>query len=160
AVGVLRAPLGKFVGWFALACALWTPLLVGAAAFAGEQARGWLAGWGTAAPALVLGGLTAWLLARLGVALATWRGRRLLLGRWRRLTRWEFWPRWAVYPPVVLRIVWLGVRHRCLTLFTAVNPGIGAGGGLVGESKSEILRGLAGADGAVARWALIAPGPA
>jgi len=160
AVGVLRAPLGRFLGWFALACAVWTPLLVGAAAVLGGQARGWLDAWGAAVPALVLGGLLAWLLARLGVALATWRGRRLLLGRWRRLTRWEFWPRWAVYPPVVLWILWLGARHRGLTLFTAANPGIGAGGGLVGESKSEILHGLAGAGGRVARWELIAPGPA
>jgi hypothetical protein len=57
-----------------------------------------------------------------------------------------------VYPPVVVYCVWLAVKHRGVTVFTAVNPGIGAGGGLVGESKSEILTGLAGAGDAVAEW--------
>ena len=49
-----------------------------------------------------------------------------------------------VYPAVVADGLWLALRHRGTTLFTVVNPGIGAGGGLVGESKSEILKGLAG----------------
>ena len=35
-------------------------------------------------------------------------------------------------------IVYLGIRHRSLTLFTAANPGIPSGG-FVGESKSAIL---------------------
>jgi hypothetical protein len=55
--------------------------------------------------------------------------------RWR---RWEFWPAWAVYPPIALYVVWLGIRHRGLTTFTAANPAIPAGG-FVGESKAGIL---------------------
>ena len=152
-------PFARLALWLTLACALWTPLLVGAAAVFGDTARTWLQTWTTAAPALVLGGVLVWLLARVGLQAATWRGRRLLLSRWRRLVRWEFWPMWAVYPPVVLWITWLGVRVRCLTWFTAVNPGIDAGGGLVGESKSAILRAL-DPSRAVAPWALIAPGEA
>src|SRR5690606_36239354 len=80
-----------------------------------------------------------------------WRGRRLLLSRWRRLTRWEFWPRWAFYPPVVLYVLWLALRHRVLLGFTAVNPAI-PGGGFAGESKSGILGGLAGRPERVARY--------
>lgn len=159
AAGVLRAPLRRFLGWFALSCALWTPLLVGAALLTGAGARRLFDTWSQAVPALVGAGFAAWLASRLALALGSWRGRRLLLSRWRRLTRWEFWPLWAVYPPVVLYILWLGLRHRGLTLFTAANPGIGAGGGLVGESKGEILRGLAGAGDAVAAWRVIPPGP-
>jgi membrane protein DedA with SNARE-associated domain len=159
AAGLLRVPFARLALWLTLACALWTPLLVGAAAVFGDTARAWLQTWTTAAPALVLGGLLVWLLARVGLQAATWRGRRLLLSRWRRAVRWEFWPMWAVYPPVVLWITWLGVRVRCLTWFTAVNPGIDAGGGLVGESKSAILRAL-DPSRAVAPWALIAPGEA
>ena len=64
---------------------------------------------------------------------------------------------WAVYPPVILYILWLGLRYR-FALPSAANPGIGHGGGLVGESKSEILRGLAGAGDTVATWSLIAEG--
>ena len=158
AAGVLRVSWAKFTGWFALACALWTPLLVGAAAVAGEAVLGWFDVWTQAVGWLLVAGAVVWLVAKIGVHAATWRGRRLLLGKWRRLTRWEFWPMWAVYPPVIVYCVWLALRHRGATVFTAANPGIGAGGGLVGESKSEILTGLAGAGDAVAAWTPVADG--
>jgi len=158
AAGILRMPWLRFIGWFALACALWTPLLVGVAALAGQAALGWFQAWARVSFGLVVAGLVVWVLAQLGVQAMTWRGRRLLLGKWRRLTRWEFWPRWAVYPPVVVYCCWLALRHRGVTLFTAVNPGMGAAGGLVGESKSEILRGLAAAGDRVAAWTLVEPG--
>ncbi len=139
AAGVLRAPWAKFVGWFALACALWTPLLVGAAWGAGEVVFGWFAAWSRAVPVVLVAAGTGWLAVRVAGALATWRGRRLLWSRWQRFVRWEFWPMWAVYPPVIAYIVWLGMRHRGMMLFTAVNPGMGAGGGLVGESKRALF---------------------
>ncbi|MBL9203115.1 MAG: VTT domain-containing protein [Opitutaceae bacterium] len=160
AAGVLRAPFMRFAAWFALACAIWVPLLVGTATWLGTRATEMLATWTSAVPALLGAGLLAWLVAQIGLGLATWRGRRLLLCRWRRLTRFEFWPRWVVYAPVLLQILWLAFRHRSLALVTAVNPGIGAGGGLVGESKSEILRGLAGAGERVAKWSRIEAGGA
>jgi hypothetical protein len=87
-----------------------------------------------------------------------WRRRRLRLGRWRRLTRWEYWSIWAIYPPVVVYILWLGLRHRGWTLFTAVNPGMPAGGGVVGLSKSMILNGLARAGNRIATWTLVESG--
>lgn len=158
AAGVLRMPWGKFALWFALACALWTPLLVGAAAWAGDAVLGWFEVWTQAVGWLLAAGVVVWVVARIGVQAATWRGRRLLLGKWRRLTRWEFWPMWAVYPPVAVYCLCLAVKHRGATVFTAVNPGIGAGGGLVGESKSEILTGLAGAGDAVAEWVRVDAG--
>ena len=74
-------------------------------------------------------------------SVATYRRRRLLLSSWRRLTEWEYWPTWVVYIPVVVYVAWLMVKHRSITLFTAVNPGIEAGG-VVGESKFAILKGL------------------
>jgi membrane protein DedA with SNARE-associated domain len=157
AVGVLRAPLARFVTWFALACAVWVPLLVGAAALFGRVTYELFERWANASVLAITAALLVWCAARVGIALSTWRGRRLLLGRWRRLTRWEFWPMWAVYPPVIAYILWLGLRHR-FALPSAANPGIGHGGGLVGESKSEILRGLAGAGDAIATWALIQRG--
>lgn len=57
------------------------------------------------------------------------------------MTRWEFWPPWAFYPPVVLYIFYIGLKHRSLTLFTCANPAIEEGG-FIGESKSAILAGL------------------
>src|SRR5215470_14280507 len=60
------------------------------------------------------------------------------LKRW---SRWEFWPPYLFYPPVVAYIVYLGIRFRSWTLFTAANPAIPAGG-FVGESKYQILEQL------------------
>jgi membrane protein DedA with SNARE-associated domain len=158
AAGVLRAPWGKLTAWFALAVALWAPLLVGASWMLGETIGAALAtwaGWMGAALALAAAAWTGRMIFR---SARTWRGRRLWVSRWRRTTRWEYWPMWAVYPPVVVYILWLAIRHGGLTTCTATNPGMGAAGGLMGESKSEILRGLAGAGERVARWAVIEPG--
>jgi hypothetical protein len=56
----------------------------------------------------------------------------------RLLSPFEFWPDWLFYAPVALQWAALALRYRSLTLPTAANPGISAGG-LVGESKTEIL---------------------
>ena len=58
-----------------------------------------------------------------------------------RLSRWEFWPAWLFYLPIALRYLSLAVRHGSLTLPSAANPCMKTGG-LIGESKFEILREL------------------
>ena len=73
--------------------------------------------------------------------IVTWRRRRLLYSSWLRATRWEFWPTWATYPPVVGHMLLLALEHRSVTVFTAANPAMPAGG-VIGESKIDILRGL------------------
>ena len=142
AAGMLQTSFWRFTGYFFVACALWTPLLVGFSAAVGESAqmvlgavrsRAWT--W------LLITALVTFLLLKVVVPLFSWRGRRLMLSRWRRITRWEFWPRWAFYPPVALYVVYLALKYRSLTLFTAGNPAI-PGGGFVGESKADILEGL------------------
>ena len=54
------------------------------------------------------------------------------------LSYFEFWPMWAFYPPVIAYVAWLMLRYRGTLLPTAANPSF-PGGGLVGESKAEIL---------------------
>lgn len=61
--------------------------------------------------------------------------------RWNRLRRWEFWPAWLFYIPIVGYILWLGLRYRQPTAFTASNPAFESGG-VVGESKAVALAGL------------------
>ena len=144
AAGVLRTSAWKFGGYFAMAVAVWTPLLVGLSALIGERFFGYfefLQKYMFAA-LLVLG---VWILimVKLVVPMFTWRGRRRWIGTWRRWTRWEFWPVWLFYPPVVLYVLWLGLRFRNPLLFTAANPAIEASG-FISESKHAILRGLAG----------------
>ena len=58
-----------------------------------------------------------------------------------RIRRWEFWPAWLFYLPVAGFCAWLGIRFRGLALPTVANPSQ-KNGGVVGESKSEILRTL------------------
>jgi hypothetical protein len=70
--------------------------------------------------------------------LTAYRIWRKTVGWLKRLLRWEFWPPHVFYLPVIAYIAYLGVRFRSLTLFTAANPAIPAGG-FVGESKHDIL---------------------
>ena len=83
--------------------------------------------------------------------LLTYRRRRLLYSSWRRFVRWEFWPMGAFYPAVIIYILYLGIRYRCLTLFTAANPAI-PHAGIAMMSKSEILQGLMKSPERVARF--------
>jgi hypothetical protein len=55
------------------------------------------------------------------------------------LSRFEFWSPKLFYLPVWAWIGWLALRHRSLRLPLLANPAFPAGG-LVGESKSEVLR--------------------
>jgi membrane protein DedA with SNARE-associated domain/pimeloyl-ACP methyl ester carboxylesterase len=157
AAGAVGMPAGRFLLYFLGAAILWTPLLVSVAMVVGEpllrfvERSGRHAWW--VAPTVLFG---AWLAVRVGVQASTWRGRRLMLGKWRRTVRWEFWPAWAVYPPIGCKILWLGLRHRCPTLFAAVNPGMPCSG-LAGESKSAILASFVDGGGMVARFTVLDP---
>jgi membrane protein DedA with SNARE-associated domain len=142
AAGLLETSFWRFTLYFLLAAAVWTPLLVGLAALLGAEAVNstLMPGEGALAK-LLLVGLAAFAVVKFALRLASFRGRRRLVSRWRRLVRWEFWPPCVFYPPVVVYVLLLGIKHRCLTLFTCANPSISAGG-FVGESKIEILSGL------------------
>lgn len=155
AAGVLRTGFWRFAAYFAVAVAFWTPLLVGAAMLVGEGALHLLgrARLGLAA-LLAAAVLFALLLRMVLIPLLTRRGRRLLAGRWQRWRHWEFWPPWLFYPPVVAWILWLGLRHRGPTVFTAANPGLPAGG-FIGEPKRDILRRLEAAGAPLAHWELL-----
>lgn len=142
AAGLLETSFWKFTLYFLLAAAAWTPLVVGLAATLGAGVvESSLVPVEGALTKLLLAGTAAFAVSKLSLRLASFRGRRLLVSRWRRLTRWEFWPPSVFYPPVVAYVLLLGIKHRCLTLFTCTNPGIPSGG-FVGESKIDILRGL------------------
>jgi membrane protein DedA with SNARE-associated domain len=131
AAGLLKTRFWTFSAYFLLAALLWTPALVGAAALLGKS----LPRLSFAGPAILL---VAVPLRKLRPG---WQTRRRLLGWFRRRTRWEFWPPWLAYIPAVPYILFQGIKHRSLALFTAANPGIPSGG-FVGESKSAILANL------------------
>lgn len=152
AAGALDTPARTFALYFFVAAALWTPALVALARFTGEGAHSLFGE--PSALALAATALLVLLAIRAAPRLVTHRGRRLAVGRWRRLRRWEFWPLPVFYVPIVAYVAWLAVKHRSLTLPTAANPAI-PGGGFAGESKIAILRGLAGSPEASLRATLV-----
>ena len=153
--GLLHRGVWKYIAVFFFSGAVWAPILVWGSRHIGGSLLERLEHYRTlTVVAAVAVAFLLWIALEWVVPLFTLRGRRLVLSKWRRRTRWEFWPAWILYAPLVPYILWLGLRHRCLTLFTACNPAM-PHGGFVGESKSRILAGLAGAGDAVARWTLI-----
>lgn len=140
--GVLGVNFWRFSFYFLCAAILWTPLLVGASTLLGGQMLEWFEVYQDFALLGLAGSVFSLLvLLKFIVPLFSYRGRRLLWGKWLRLTCWEFWPLWKVYPPIILYVVWLGLKQRCLTWFTATNPGMPMSG-LVLESKQQILNAL------------------
>ncbi len=140
AAGVLGRRAGRFALWALLAALLWTPALVILVAVLGpaiaEPLRRFFgAGW--LSFLLAIGAM--WLLVRLALQCASAMGRARLWAGVSRLWRWEFWPMWLFYAPLAPWIAYLALRHRGLMTPTAANPGIRPHGGIVGESKYEIL---------------------
>ena len=132
AAGFLRTDFLKFAFYFLLATAIWTPILVGSTAFAGQMffAKNWLIG-------IVL----SFILLKIILHFSSWKNRRLFVGRLKRIANWEFWSLKVFYFPVVIYVLFLAIKHRSLTIFTCTNPAILASG-FIGESKAEIYEGL------------------
>jgi len=89
---------------------------------------------------LTLGGLVLFAL------LSIWRRwnqriRQRISLSFQRIVKWEFWPTWLFYPPVALFCAYLAIRYRGLSLPTIANVNQ-KNGGIVGESKIEILQTL------------------
>lgn len=141
AAGALGGSFRRFALWTFVAVALWTPPLVMLSAgialpvFAGVLATTW------ATRVLVLAVLV--LVWRGALLLTTRRGRERTAALTSRLWRWEFWPMWLFYAPVVPWLAWLVVRYRGVGAIGAANPGM-PDGGIVGESKLEIVSRLPG----------------
>lgn len=150
AVGAAGGSPARFALWSAVAAALWVPAIVLASA-----ASLWLAAGGFMLLALRASLRRLWQILTARAA----RSRRCarIVATVSRAWRWEFWPMWLFYPPVALWTVILAVRYKGFGAISAANPGI-ADGGIVGESKYEILRRLP-QDWIVPSWRL-APGDA
>lgn len=140
--GVLGLPGAVFAIWSLIASILWTPILVLLSASLGDAFVVRVAPFvGSAWSSRVAAALLVFLLLRFGRTAADGPARQRVLARLARWSRWEFWPAWLFYMPVTVWIGWLALRHRGLSTLTAANPGM-PDGGLVGESKFEILRRL------------------
>ena len=135
AAGLLRTSFPKFALYFAIAAAIWTPLIVGSVGFSKEILSG----------SVLAGAIVVFVAARIALNLGNWRNRRIAIGRLRRILSWEFWPLPVFYFPAVCYVLLLAIRYRSLTVFTCANPAIPAGG-FVGEPKSQIYSLLAASE--------------
>ncbi|NNE99807.1 MAG: hypothetical protein HKN25_12370 [Pyrinomonadaceae bacterium] len=130
--GFVKTNFIKFTFYFAVAVAIWTPLIVGSAAFAQK----------IISPNYILLTIIAlFLLFKFISNLVTWKRRRFFIGKLKRIKNWEFWPLSIFYFPVFIYVITLALRHRSLTVFTCANPVIPAGG-FIGESKDQIYNSL------------------
>jgi membrane protein DedA with SNARE-associated domain/pimeloyl-ACP methyl ester carboxylesterase len=155
AAGALNTSFWKFTFYFVLACAVWTPILVGLAMVLGKEVvESTLFGGQSLFFKISIAVILIFALVKLALPFSTTRGRRLLVSSWRRFWRWEFWPPYVFYLPVICYIARLVLKHGSITLFTAANPGI-PGGGFIGESKADILKNLEQAGEYLPRWKLI-----
>jgi len=160
AAGMLNTSLWRFALYMLLAAAVWTPLLVGSAAGVLIPILHFTPmGGKPLILKLIFAAIALWMAIHLSLHAATHRGRRELYGSFKRIVRWEFWPPYVFYPPVFLYVVYLGIKHRGFTVFTAANPGIVAGG-FVGESKFEIMKKISAASQWLPRFTLIPAGEA
>lgn len=153
--GILGVGFLRFTIYFLFAAIIWTPLLVGVSTILGGQMLEWFEVYQHfALVGLLAVVLSLLVLLKIVVPLFSRRGRRLLKGKWLRFSRWEYWPLWKFYPPIILYVAWLGIKHRSFTWFTATNPGIPMSG-LVLESKHEILTALKPSGSVIPRLGLI-----
>jgi pimeloyl-ACP methyl ester carboxylesterase/membrane protein DedA with SNARE-associated domain len=156
AAGILANKPQIFLFWVAVAAFIWTPFLLGMTMLVGpgllEVFRTVFHGpWAFVAAIIVL-----YAIIRLVGYETTEMGRDRLKADVRRLVTPEFWPAWAFYIPWIPYFCWLSLRHWGFNTFTAANPGIPAGGGMIGESKAQILSGFSPDHGAfICPWVLI-----
>ncbi len=152
AAGVLKSPFWMVATVLGLAAVLWVPILVGLSSWVGDRMLGFYEDYDQWAVWILLSAVVViFTVVHRVVPLLTYRGRRLAYSSWKRLTRWEFWPAKMVYPPVLLYIFFLALKYRSLTLPTLSNP-IMPCGGLIDESKLDILRRLQKAGAPVASF--------
>lgn len=137
--GVIGASFLMFTVYFLLAAIIWTPMLVGISKLLGNELLRYFAIYHEYAIWVFIGGVIFLImLVKLILPIFSYRGRRFLVSRYRRFTRWEYWSPFIIYGPIFIYILYLAVKYRCLTLFTATNPAI-PDSGFVGESKTGIL---------------------
>lgn len=157
AAGILGRRSRHFLVWVTVAVVIWTPILLTLAALIGPPLLGFFRGifhgpWVIIASFVVLA-----VIIRLVSYEATALGRQRLKRDMRLIVSPEFWPAWVFYIPLVPWIGLLMVRFGPMS-FAAANPGIPNGGGMIGESKSQIAAGFA-PGGAFLPCALIPAGP-
>ncbi len=137
--GAIGAKFWMFILYFGVASVIWTPILVGLAVLLGKQMMTYFSLYQEYALWVLLGVLSiAFILFKIIIPMFTFRGRRILIGKWKRLINWEFWNPIIPYSFLMIYILFLWIKHKSITVFTLANPSIPEGG-FIKESKRDIL---------------------
>ncbi|MEM6505747.1 MAG: alpha/beta fold hydrolase [Planctomycetota bacterium] len=140
AAGVAGNKPGRFLLWTFLAVCIWAPVILVSVVLLGEAARSPFqmilnfGGW----PAFIAVVIALMVLMNTLLSMVTREGRRKLVIRVQKHWRYEYWSSWKIYLLMVPYWLCLMAKHRSLTLWTLANPCM-PDGGVVGESKSDIL---------------------
>jgi membrane protein DedA with SNARE-associated domain len=141
AAGFLRLPLPRFLFVTGAASFGWTLAVLWLAQTFGARLAHWLNAYKHGGLILLASGLVLFLVFRVARRATRNLNLRQLATAIVRFRHWEFWPAWLFYPPVGIYCLWLAIKYRGLGLPTAANPGMFSGG-IIGESKAEILKEL------------------
>lgn len=140
AAGVTGSRPGRFMLWTLMAVCIWVPvilftvILLGNAAQSPFQALLDFGGW----PAFVVVVLLIMVMVNVLVSLFSKAGRRKLAVRVQKQARYEYWPAYKFYLLLAPYWLYLCFKYRSTTIWTLANPCM-PDGGVVGESKSDIL---------------------
>jgi len=158
--GILRFSFWRMLVALVVSNLLWTPPFVWAASWLGQGMIAMVEHYEKAALFIVVI-IVVVVLAVIHIVqpLCTWRGRRLWVSRWRRMTCWEFWPAWLAQLRLVTAWWKLGRQSGGFLVFTCANPDFPSGG-FIGAAKSVWLRALSDAHSAVPSWTLLPAAPA
>ncbi len=143
AAGVLAKRSGRFLFWVTIAVAIWTPLLLVLTMLVGRPLLEFFEGIFHGPWAIIAAFAALFVALRVLSLEATDLGRQRLKAGLARFRAPEFWTPKLFYLPLLPVIAWFALRHRSPLVFTCANPGVPNGGGVVGESKTRILEGLA-----------------
>ena len=139
AAGAVGWSFPRFAAALGIAVFIWTPILVGFAHYSGQKTLHIVEGYQKwAYPALFSLAFFLLLLLKLIIPLFSWRGRRLLAGKWRRLTHWEYWSPVIVYPLAIWPLAFRRLRGGRALDFLNCNPSMPLSGFAM-ESKGDIL---------------------
>ena len=130
----------KIILYTFLAGLVWTPILVGISIYIGAEIQSffekslqnfWLA--------ILFSILVLYLGLRLVFLLASQEGRYQLKIKCKKISQVEFWPPFFFYLPLLPGWIYWSIRYKGFQSISTCNPTFQAGG-IIGESKSEILK--------------------
>jgi membrane protein DedA with SNARE-associated domain len=139
--GILRLGLPRLALLLFVAALVWTPLLMLLGGTLGPPFMEQFPRYKQYAAWIVLGLFASiWFLTHWIIPALTWRGRREIVMKVRRVLQPSGWRSAILFLPLRVALALHSLRHRSLTAFASANPSFGRIGGFTGDARSLLLR--------------------